>query len=134
MTFDGIAFGRLLTRAAAALVLAGCGSDGTGPATSPVGEYQLRARDGTPVPVVISTGDSLLSGSLSVRADSTFVLNPTYRRGSGAPWTTTIAGRWAGTPGALRYLGADGSQIATGAYARGRITFVQQNTYEFVRQ
>lgn len=132
MTFDVFGRGRLLA-GAAMVVAASCGGDGsTGPAASPVGEYRLQSRDGVAVPVVISTGDSLLSATLSVRADSTFVSIPTYRTGGGTPWTRTIAGRWTGTPTALRYLDGGGMEIATGTYTRARITFVQGSTYEFV--
>lgn len=135
MKLEKVAFGRLLTRVAVALVVVACGGDaGTGPAASPVGEYQLQSMDDVSLPVVLSTGDSLLSGTLSMRTDSTFVLNPTYRQGSGVPWTTTIAGRWTGMPSALHYFAADGTEIATGTYARGRISFVQQNTFEFVQR
>lgn len=101
-----------------------------------MGEYELLGRNGHPLPVQLSTSDSLMSGTLSMAADSTFVAHPRYKRMlDGHEWTTTIAGRWSARATVLTYRSQSGDSIASGTYGRGGVTFLQAGEfYEFARR
>ena len=44
-----------------------------------IGQYTMQTVDGKALPVMLSSGDGLLSGPLVLRIDSTFPVNPLYR-------------------------------------------------------
>lgn len=115
-------------------IAAGCeGATESTPDTSVVSEFDLRTVSDRPLPHLVSTGDTLVSAQLSMRADQTFALPIQYRRSSGASFSTMITGNWALIGERISYL-KNGDEIATGSYNRGKLTFIQERTYAFERR
>ena len=121
----------LLTIAAAVAVGCGTSTEGPGPV---VGEYTLEGRDGVALPIRMLNGDTLISGTLTMRDDSTFTSVPTYRNGPTRQYSNNINGTWSVSGSALSYRSATYGEIATGAFGRGWVTFVQSGSYRFVRR
>jgi hypothetical protein len=118
----------VMARHASCLALLALGTacgDGTGPSIPFEGAYDLRTVDGEAVPMILSTGDSLLSAEMVIRDDESFAITPRYRRDAGTPWTTSIIGTLVRTGNDLSYVGATAGEIATGEVTNGHVTFEQ---------
>jgi hypothetical protein len=66
-----------------------------------------------------------------IREDQSFTIVPRYRRGAGAPWTTTIAGTLIRTGNSLSYTNASAGEFATGRVSGGHVTFEQGRVFRF---
>lgn len=100
-------------------LLAGCGSDATGPASDIAGSYTLQTVDNKSLPaVILELGNDtveILAGEMLLRADGTFRSSITRRDTVGGTSTTETQvdeGQWGRTGSALTFFFSDGDRDA----------------------
>ena len=115
-------------------VAAGCDHPTEYVYSTPAGSYTLSTVDGAPLPVLLSTGDSLLAGELTMwEITPAFSETWTYRRGAGVPFSSGAEGMYEQDGTSLRFRESNGLLIGTGSYDNTKLKFVSSHTYVFLR-
>lgn len=115
-------------------VLVGCLDPTEYVYSDPGGGYTLSTVNGAPVPTLLSTGDSLLSGEFHMaNMTAIFTEKLNYRRGAGSAFSVGGEGTYKQDGTSLVFYTTGGLAFATGSYDNDKVTVVSDRTYVFLR-